>query len=82
MEAVCGSLKKRIGLAAVVLVAIMQIMSCRQEAGRFAGTASGKPPESLLFVGDSLTYWNMGVYYHVKSLAESENPPRNIIAIQ
>lgn len=80
MESASRSAKRGFVLVAVVLAGIMQIMACRQETGRFARTASGKAPQRLLFVGDSLTYWNMGVYYHVKSLAESESPSRSVIA--
>ncbi len=33
------------------------------------------PPESVLFVGNSLTYRNGGVDYHFERLAESADPP-------
>ena len=63
---------------ATILFLILNI-SCQTYIKRFAETNNNKPPERILFIGDSLTYWNMGVYYHVQSLAESETPPRKII---
>lgn len=37
-----------------------------------------KMPGRLLFIGNSFTYYNGGLEYHVKQLADSANPPRRI----
>lgn len=37
-------------------------------------------PDSILFVGNSFTYFNDGVENHVAALAAAEDPPRDIAA--
>lgn len=72
---------KKISYLMILAVTIILILtvSCQTYVKRFAETENKKPPEKILFIGDSLTYWNMGIYYHVLSLAESETPPRKIV---
>ena len=33
------------------------------------------PPKKVLFIGNSLTYWNMGVDEHLKTMAAMSDPP-------
>jgi hypothetical protein len=60
-------------------IASIVFFSCGPRIQRFVKAKDKPPPSRILFIGDSLTYWNFGVYYHVKSLAESETPPREIV---
>lgn len=39
-----------------------------------------KTPHRILFVGNSLTYYNGGLETHFRQLAESARPPKNLIA--
>ena len=43
-------------------------------------TATPDPPDKILFIGNSLTFWNDGVYNHLEQLAASANPPQVITA--
>lgn len=43
-------------------------------------TATGLP-ESVLFIGNSTTYWNGGVEQQVRDLAAAEDPPRQITVV-
>ncbi len=43
-------------------------------------TSTPEPPYKILFVGNSLTFYNNGIYYHMKKLAGSANPPMAIKA--
>ena len=43
-------------------------------------TRSTPPPDKILFIGNSLTFANVGVYYHLEQLAKSAKPPRVITA--
>ena len=38
-------------------------------------TATPEPQDRILFVGNSLTFWNNGLEYHIALLAGSANPP-------
>ena len=38
-------------------------------------TATPEPPDRILFVGNSLTYSNIGVDWHIEQFAGSANPP-------
>jgi len=38
-------------------------------------TGTPEPPDKILFVGNSFTFWNQGVDYHMELLAASANPP-------
>ena len=42
------------------------------------GSEAPEKPESALFLGNSFTYFNGGIENHVKSLAESDTPPKLI----
>ena len=41
----------------------------------FIPAAAQHPPPRTLFVGNSLTYWNDGIYFHLERLAASAQPP-------
>lgn len=43
-------------------------------AAPFAATAPAKPPGKILFVGNSLSYFNSGLDYHLMKLVGSANP--------
>ena len=34
-----------------------------------------EPPKKLLFIGNSISYWNLGVDFYLKGLANSADPP-------
>ena len=38
-------------------------------------TATPEPPDKILFVGNSFTFWNNGLEHHIEQLAGSANPP-------
>lgn len=68
------------GLIAVIAVLVLAMASVGAWAVLDRNTGSGDPPSRLLFVGNSLTYWNDGVDHHVTELAASATPPMNIVA--
>ena len=39
---------------------------------------SAPAPVRVLFVGNSLTYWNDGLWTHIERLAQREKPPRSV----
>src|SRR5262245_3611094 len=38
------------------------------------------PPRKILFIGNSLTYSQNGIYYHLEKLTSSANPPLSVQA--
>lgn len=42
------------------------------------GSAFGQSPSKVLFIGNSLTYFQDGIYYHLERLAASAKPPRAV----
>jgi hypothetical protein len=63
------------GTVIVVLVGGLSSVVMAQDA-----TEQAVEPDSILFVGNSLTFFNDGVEQHVAALTASEDPPREIIA--
>src|SRR5262245_61511836 len=54
----------KIRLAAVMLLACI--------------AASAAPPQKILFIGNSLTYFQNGIYFHLENLTASARPPITI----
>jgi len=54
------------------MVILLLVSACQTLAS--PSTATLDLPDHILFFGNSLTYWNMGVPEHVKELAASANP--------
>lgn len=68
----------------IVSVLLLALNGCAQVPAAPPATASPtatpEPPDKILFIGNSLTFWNHGVSNHFKQLAASANPPHVITA--
>jgi hypothetical protein len=65
----------------VSLLAALLFSACRPlQASSSTATPVAQAPQKLLFVGDSFTFCNGGLENHVKQLAASARPPRNIVS--
>jgi hypothetical protein len=63
----------------ILLIVLVWLVSACQSVVS-APTATQELPNRILFIGDSLTYWNLGVDTHMEPLAASANPPVTIDA--
>ena len=68
----------RVPLAGVVIVVLLAGSVGTTLAQDPAENATAAEPESILFVGNSFSFWDDGVWTHVAGLAASEDPPRTI----
>ena len=63
-------------LTVFTLAALILVTSAIPGATSTPGpTATREPQYKILFVGNSLTYWNNGLDHHIAYLAGSANPP-------
>ena len=60
-------------IAGVLLTALAAMAAAPQDA-------VAPPPRSILFIGDSLTYSQNGIYFHLEKMAASAKPPLTIKA--
>jgi len=49
-------------------------------AAALAQAAAGQAPRKILFVGDSFTYYQNGIYTHLERLAAAATPPLVVTA--
>ena len=63
------------GTCSLLLFCCLMLSACKTQP-----TSTAPPPRKILFVGDSFTAANGGIGTHVRQLAASAHPPRNILA--
>lgn len=69
---------KRTKLSSCIKVLMVVLLAGACQPGTSPPTPTPEPPNRILFIGDSFTFWNGGIDYHTKSLAASANPPLTI----
>jgi hypothetical protein len=65
---------------AMTLSFLLAVALCSGAAAQ-PETPATDPPDSVLFIGNSTTYWNGGVEQQVRDLVAAEDPPRHIVVV-
>ena len=60
-----------------LLMGVLLLGAC-QPLMEAPATATPEPPDQILFIGDSFTFWNVGIDSHMIGLAASASPPLTI----